>query len=90
MQKLIVAAFTALCLIGTSSLVMADEATKGEMDMTMKSDMKAKKKAHKAPKGKVKAKHSAAKGKIKAVAPPAAVPSDSASPAPEAAPAMGQ
>jgi len=76
MQRLIVAAFTALCIIGASSLVMADEATKGEMDTTMKSEMKGKKKA---PKEKMKAKRSAAKGKTKAAAPTI--------PAPEAAPA---
>ncbi len=81
MQRLIIAAFTALCIIGTSSLVMANEATKGETDTTMKSEVKGKKKAHKE---KTKAKHSAAKGKMKAAAP--------STPAPEAAPApaMGQ
>jgi hypothetical protein len=88
MQRLIIAAFTALCIIGSCSLVMADEAIKGEMNTTMKSDMKGKKKAYK---GKGKAKHNAAKGKAKAkaAAPPTAVPS---APVTEAAPApaMGQ
>ena len=42
MQKLIVVAFAALCLIGTSSLALADEAMKGEMG-NMKDEMKAEK-----------------------------------------------
>lgn len=68
MQRLIIAAFTALCIMGASSLVMADEATKSEMDTSMKSEMKGKKKA---PKEKAKAKRGSAKGKAKASAPSA-------------------
>ena len=77
MQKLIVAAVTALCMMGAGSLVMADEAVKSETG-TMKSDSKGKKKAHKNG-----AKHRAAKDKTKAAAPaPEAAPAPAAAPAP--------
>ena len=62
MQKLIVVAFTALCLTGTSSLALADEAMKGEMG-NMKDEMKAEKNAMK---GDMKAKKEEMKGKMKA------------------------
>ncbi|MCI0426967.1 MAG: hypothetical protein L0Z46_02995 [Nitrospiraceae bacterium] len=62
MQKLIVVAFAALCLIGTSSLALADEAMKGEMG-NMKDEMKAEKSAMK---GDMKAKKEEMKGKMKA------------------------
>jgi len=81
MQRLIVSAITALCIMGAGSLVMADEAINGEMDTTMKSEVKGKKKAHKE---KMKAKHSAEKGKAKTAAP--SVPAPEAAPAP----AVGQ
>lgn len=42
MQKLIVIGFAALCLIGTSSLALADEAMKSEIG-GMKDEMKAEK-----------------------------------------------
>jgi hypothetical protein len=42
MLRLIGVAFAALCLIGTGSLTMADDATKGEMG-NMKDGMKAEK-----------------------------------------------
>ncbi len=42
MLRLIGVAFAALCLIGTSSLVLADDAMKGEMG-NMKDEMKAEK-----------------------------------------------
>ena len=60
MQKLIVVGFAALCLIGASSLALAEEAMKGEMgnmqdemkteNDAMKGDMKAKKKEMKSKK----------------------------------------
>jgi hypothetical protein len=46
MLRLIGVAFAALCLIGTGSLTMADDATKGEMG-NMKDGMKAEKGAMK-------------------------------------------
>jgi Sec-independent protein translocase protein TatA len=68
MQKLIGVAFAALCLIGTSSLALADDAMKSEMG-TMKGEMKAEKGAMKgkmkAHKDAMKAKHHAMKGKMK-------------------------
>lgn len=76
MQKLIVIGFAALCLIGTSSLALADEAMMGEMGNmkaekdAMKSDGKAKKEAMKGQtkvhKEKMKAKSHETKGKMKA------------------------
>jgi Sec-independent protein translocase protein TatA len=73
MQKLIVIGFAALCLIGTSSLALADETMKdgmGNMKDGMKSDLKAQKKdikgQTKAHKEKVKATGSEPKGKMKA------------------------
>jgi Sec-independent protein translocase protein TatA len=80
MQKLIVIGFAALCLIGTSSLALADEPMmggmgnmKGEMKAekdAMKSDGKAKKQElkgqPKAHKEKMKAKNHETKGKMKA------------------------
>jgi Sec-independent protein translocase protein TatA len=76
MQKLIVIGFAALCLIGTSSLALADEAMMGEMGNmkaekdAMKSDGKAKKEAMKGQtkvhKEKIKAKSHETKGKMKA------------------------
>ena len=73
MQKLIVAAFTALCMFGAGSLAMADEAIKGEAD-TMKSDAAAEKESGKSDsngkkkghKKQMKAKRHAAKNKTKA------------------------
>ena len=62
MQKLIVVAFAALCLIGTSSLALAEDAMKGEMG-TMKDEMKAEKDTMK---GDMKAKKEEMKGKMKA------------------------
>jgi Sec-independent protein translocase protein TatA len=62
MQKLIVVAFAALCLLGTSSLLLADDAMKGEMG-NMKDEMKAEKDAMK---GDMKAKKEEMKGKMKA------------------------
>ena len=64
MQKLIGVAFAALCLMGTSSLVLADDAMKGEMgNMNMKDEMKAEKDAMK---GAMKGEKSAMKGEKKA------------------------
>jgi Sec-independent protein translocase protein TatA len=69
MQKLVVIGFVALCLIGTSSLALADEATKSEMG-GMKDEMKAEKNAMKsdmkAKKKEIKGKKKAHKGAIKA------------------------
>jgi len=62
MQKLIVVAFAALCLIGPSSLALADEAMKGEMG-NMKDEMKAEKDVMK---GDMKVKKEEMKGKMKA------------------------
>ena len=62
MQKLIVVAFTALCMVGASSLALADDAMKGEMG-NMKDEMKAEKDAMK---GDMKAKKEEMKGKMKA------------------------
>jgi Sec-independent protein translocase protein TatA len=62
MQKLIVIAFAALCLLGTSSLLLADDGMKGEMG-NMKDEMKAEKDAMK---GDMKAKKEEIKGKVKA------------------------
>ena len=59
MLRLIGVAFAALCLIGTGSLTMADDATKGEMGNT-KDGMKAEKGAMK---GKMKARKDAMKVK---------------------------
>ena len=42
MQKSIIVAFAALCLMGASSLALADDAVKGEMG-EMKDEMKAEK-----------------------------------------------
>ena len=80
MQKLVVIGFVVLCLIGTSSLALADEAMKSEMGgmkdemkaekNAMKSDMKAKKKEmkgkKKAHKGAIKAKRHEMREKMKA------------------------
>ena len=70
MQKLIVVAFTALCMIGVSSLVMADETVQRATDAmksdiktetdSMKTDMKSKKEE---VKGKMKARKEAMKAK---------------------------
>jgi Sec-independent protein translocase protein TatA len=80
MQKLIVFGFAALCLVGTSSLALADEAMMSEMG-NMKNEMKAEKEAMKsdgkakkvemkgqtkAQKEKMKAKSHETKGKMKA------------------------
>ncbi len=69
MQKLIVVAVAALCLIGTSSLALADDAMKAEMG-NMKDEMKAEKDAMKgemkAHKGEMKAKRHEMKNKMKA------------------------
>lgn len=80
MQKLIVVAFAALCLLGTSSLVLADDAMEGEMG-NMKDEMKAEKDARKAKrhemKNKMKTHKDAAKANPAATAPmsaPAAAP----------------
>jgi Sec-independent protein translocase protein TatA len=62
MQKLIVIGFAALCLIGTSSLGLADEAMKSEMG-GMKDEMKAEKNAMKSD---MKVKKEEMKGKMKA------------------------
>jgi len=62
MQKLFVVAFAVLCLTGTSSLALADEAIKGEMG-NMKDEMKAEKDAMKSD---IKAKKEEMKGKMKA------------------------
>lgn len=61
MQKLIVVAFAALCLIGTSSLALAEEAMKGEMG-NMKDEMKAE---NDAMKGDMKVNKEEMKGKTK-------------------------
>jgi Sec-independent protein translocase protein TatA len=76
MQKLVVIGFVALCLIGTSSLALADEAMKSEMGgmkdemkaekNAMKSDMKEMKGKKKAQKGAIKAKHHEMREKMKA------------------------
>jgi Sec-independent protein translocase protein TatA len=80
MQKLVIIGFVALCLLGTSSLALADEAMKSEMGgmkdemkaekNAMKSDMKAKKKEmkgkKKAHKGAIKAKRHEMREKMKA------------------------
>src|SRR5882672_753742 len=65
MQKLIVVAFAALCLIGTSSLVLAEDAMKGETGnmKANKEEMKGKKKEHTE---KMKAKRHEMKDKMKA------------------------
>ncbi len=62
MQKSIVVAFAALCLMGTSSLALADDAMKGEMGK-MKDEMKAEKNAMKSD---MTAKKEEMKGKMKA------------------------
>ena len=62
MQKLIVIGFAALCLIGASSLALADEAMKSEMG-GVKDEMKAEKNAMKSD---MKAKKEEMKGKLKA------------------------
>ena len=62
MLRLIVVAFAALCLMGTSSLALADDAMKGEMG-NMKEEMKTEKDAMKSD---VKAKKEETKGKTKA------------------------
>jgi Sec-independent protein translocase protein TatA len=101
MQKLIVVAFAALCLIGTSSLALADDAMKGEIGNmkdemkaekdAMKGDMKDKSKGHKEKtKGKSKGKSKGHMEKTKAhkdtaKANPAA-PAPMSAPAPAAAP----
>ena len=98
MHRLIVVAFAALCLSGTSSLALADDAMKGEMGNmkdeikaekeAMKSDMKANKKEMKgkmkAHKDAMKAKRYEMKGKMKAHKDAAKVP---AAPAPMSVPA---
>jgi Sec-independent protein translocase protein TatA len=97
MQKLIVIAFVVLCLIGPSSLVLADDAMKSEMgNMTdeMKGDMKAKKEEMKgkmkARRDAMKAKRHEMKGKMKAHKDAAktnpAAPAPMSTPAPAAAP----
>ena len=72
MKKLIVVALAALCLLGTSSLLLADGAMKGEMG-NMKDEMKAEKDAMKAKrhemKGKMKAHKDAARAHPAATAP---------------------
>jgi hypothetical protein len=65
MLRLIGVAFAALCLIGTSSLALADDAMKGEMG-NMKDEMKAEKGAMK---GDMKAHKDAAKANPAAPAP---------------------
>ena len=72
MQKLIVIGFAALCLIGSSSLALAEEGMMGEMKAekdAMKSDGKAKKAEMKGQtkvhKEKMKAKSHETKGKMK-------------------------
>ena len=62
MQKSIVVAFAALCLMGASSLALADDAVKGEMGK-MKDEMKAEKNAMKSD---MTAKKEEMKGKMKA------------------------
>ena len=63
MQKLIVIGFAAICLIGTSSLALADEAMKSEIG-GMKDEMKAEKNEMKSDmKGKMKARKGAIKAK---------------------------
>jgi carbon monoxide dehydrogenase subunit G len=90
MQKLIVIAVAALCLIGTSSLALADDAMKAEMKAeksAMKGEMKGKMKAHK---GEMKVKRHEMKGKMKthkgAAKPNPAVAAPMSAPAPVAAP----
>ena len=101
MLRLIVIAFAALCLMGTSSLALADDAMKGEMGNmkdevkaekdAMKGDMKDKSKGHKEKtKGKTKGKSKGHMEKTKAhkdteKATPAA-PAQMSAPAPTAAP----
>ncbi len=74
MQTLIVVAFAALCLMGTSSLALAEDAMKGDMG-NMKDEMKAEKDTMKARchemKGKMKAHKDATKANPAA---PAAAP----------------
>jgi len=65
MRKLIVIGFAALCLIGASSLALADEAMMGEMG-NMKAEKDAMKSDGKAKKEKMKAKSHETKGKMKA------------------------
>ncbi len=65
MRKLIVVAVAALCLIGTSSLALADDAMKAEMG-NMKDEMKAEKSAMK---DEMKAKKEEMKDKMKGEAP---------------------
>ena len=67
MQKLIVVSFAALCLIGTSSLGLAEEAMKGDMgNMNMKDETKAEKDTTKGDmKGKTKGKSKEHKEKTK-------------------------
>ena len=74
MLRLIVIAFAALCLMGTSSLALADDAMKGEMG-NMKDEAKGKTKEHKGKKKEHKEKKGhkdAAKAAPAAPAPPAA------------------
>ena len=80
MFRLIVVAFAALCLMGTSSLALADDAMKGEMG-NMKDETKGKTKEHK---GKKK-EHKEKKAHNDAAAPAPAAPAPAA-PAPPAAP----
>ena len=66
MHRLIVVAFAALCLIGTSSFALADDAMKSEMGQ-MKADVKGKKVEMKAKtKASKEAKKEDMKGKAKA------------------------
>ena len=85
MLRLIVVAFAALCLFGTSSLALAEDAMKGEMkaekDVT-KGDMKGKTKEHK---GKTKEHKEKTKKHKDATKVPAA-PAPMSAPAPAAAP----
>ena len=82
MKKLIVVALTALCLLGTSSLLLADDVMKGEMG-NMKDEMKARKDAMKAKRhdmeDKMKGHKDAAKAHPAATAPMSA-PASTAAP----------
>jgi peptidoglycan hydrolase CwlO-like protein len=80
MLRLIGVAFAALCLIGTSSLVLDDDAIKGEMG-NMKDEMKAEKDAMKANRREMKGKMKAHKDAAKAnPAPPAPMSAPAAAP----------
>ncbi|RPH74644.1 MAG: hypothetical protein EHM80_17600 [Nitrospiraceae bacterium] len=66
MQKSIVVAFAALCLMGASSLALADDAMKGEMKNEMKAEKDAMKSEMKAKKEEMKGKMKARKDAMKA------------------------